>query len=138
MNRIILLGNMTRDVELRHMQSGSAIGGFGLAHNRKWKSADGQDREEVLFVDCEAFGKLAENIAKFFHKGSRILIEGRLKLDQWEDKQSGERRSKIKIVVEGFDFVDSKKQAEDNTPAGFGRPPKGAKPVSIERDDIPF
>lgn len=136
MNKVILLGNLTRDVELRHLPSGSAIAGFGIAMNRKWRDQSGDLKEEVVFVDLEAFGKTAENIAKFFSKGSRILVEGRLKLDQWEDKHTGEKRSKLKVVVESFEFVDSRKT--DDSPAGFGKPPKAARAAPAEEGDIPF
>ena len=107
-NKVILMGNLTRDVEVRHTAANLAIAKFGLATNRRWKTPEGEQREEVMFVDCEAFGKTAEFLSQFFQKGRPILVEGRLKLDQWEDKETKAKRSKHVVVVENFGFVDSK------------------------------
>ena len=107
-NKVLLMGNLTRDVEVRHTPSNTAVANVGIAVNRKWRDANGEMKEEVTFVDCEAWGKTAENISKFFSKGRPIFIEGRLKLDQWQDKNDGTNRSKLKVVVESFEFVDSK------------------------------
>jgi len=107
-NKVLLMGNLTRDIEMRHTNSNLAIAKFGMACNRKWKTPEGETREEVMFVDCEAFGKTAEMMSQFFSKGRPVLIEGRLKLDQWEDKETKAKRSKHVIVVESFHFVDSK------------------------------
>lgn len=104
-NQVILLGNLTRDPQLRYTPSQMAVCDFGLAVNRKFKAADGSDREEVTFVDCTAWGKQAELINKFLSKGKPLFIQGRLKLDQWEDKQGGGKRSKLSVVVENFQFV---------------------------------
>jgi single-strand DNA-binding protein len=121
-NKVLLMGNITRDIELKSIAGGQSVAKIGLAVNRRFTTQSGERREEVTFVDCEAWGKTAENIAKFFSKGRPIFIEGRLKLDQWEDKE-GKKQSKIKVVVEGFEFVDSK--------GGGG----GDEPPA---DDIPF
>lgn len=102
-NKVILVGNLTRDVELRQAGS-SQVGNIGLAVNRKYKTAAGERQEETTFVDCEAWGKTAEVIAQYFSKGRPILIEGRLKLDTWQDSDGG-NRSKLKVVVESFEFV---------------------------------
>src|SRR5438067_963460 len=104
-NKVILMGNLTRDPALKFLPSQTAVVEFGLAMNRKWKSQDGQDREEVCFVDCSAFGRTAEVINQYFTKGKPIFIEGRLKYDQWEDKQGGGKRSKLSVVIENFQFV---------------------------------
>src|SRR5690606_10054060 len=101
-NKVILLGNLTRDPELRVTPKGTAICQFGLAVNRKFRDASGSTREEVTFVDIEAWDKQGENISKFCTRGSPLLVEGRLKLDQWDDKTSGQKRSKLKIVLENF------------------------------------
>jgi single-strand DNA-binding protein len=106
LNRVFLMGNLTRDVELKHTNSNQAVANVGIAVNRRWKTPEGESREEVTFIDCEAWGKTAENMAKFFSKGRPIFIEGRLKLDQWE--KEGQKFSKLRVVVEGFEFVDSK------------------------------
>ncbi len=107
-NRVTMLGNLTKDIEIKFTPSNTAVGNFGIALNREWKTPDGQTREEVTFVDCEAWGKAAEILQKFTKKGSRIYLEGRLKLDTWKDKTDGSNRSKLKVVVEDFSFIDSK------------------------------
>ena len=107
-NKVILAGNLTRDPELRYTPGGMAIAKFGLAVNRKWKdSQSGEMKEEVTFIDIDAFGKTAETIGNFLKKGRPILIEGRLKLDQWDDKQTQQKRSRLGVVLESFNFLDS-------------------------------
>ena len=118
-NRIILVGNLTRDPQLKYLPSQMAVVDFGLAVNHKWRSKDGQDREEVLFIDCSCFGKGAEVINTYCQKGKQLLVEGRLKLDVWEDKQGGGKRSKHSIVVENFQFLGGR----DGGAAGGGGPP---------------
>jgi len=105
LNKVMLMGNITRDIELKHIQSNQAVATIGLALNRSWKTPDGEKREEVTFVDCEAWGRTAEVIAQYFSKGKPIMIEGRLKLDTWQDKESGANRSKMRVVIENFFFV---------------------------------
>ncbi|QYU70813.1 single-stranded DNA-binding protein [Leptolyngbya sp. 15MV] len=106
-NKVILLGNLTRDVELRHLAGGSgAVANIGLAVNRRWRTPEGEPREEVTYVDCEAWGKQAETLSKYLSKGRPIFIEGRLKLDQWE--KEGQKFSKLRVVIENFQFVDSR------------------------------
>ena len=119
-NKVMLMGNLTRDVEIRHTSGNTAIGKFGLAVNRKFKTQSGEQREEVTFVDCEAWGRTAEVIAQYLSRGSPIFIEGRLKLDQWEDKNGGGKRSKHLIVVENFQFINSG-QGGGNQGGGGGR-----------------
>jgi single-strand DNA-binding protein len=104
-NKVLLMGNLTRDPQLKYLPSQTAVAEFGIACNRKFKSAQGEDREEVTFVDCAAFGKTGEVINQYFTKGKPIFIEGRLKYDQWEDKQGGGKRSKMSVVVENFQFI---------------------------------
>ena len=94
-NKVLLMGNLTRDPQLKYLPSQTPVVEFGLACNRKFKSAQGEDREEVTFVDCSAFAKQAELINQYFTKGKPIFIEGRLKFDEWEDKQGGGKRSKL-------------------------------------------
>jgi single-strand DNA-binding protein len=118
-NKVMLMGNLTRDVEIRHTSGNTAIGKFGLAVNRKFKTQSGEQREEVTFVDCEAWGRTAEVIAQYLSRGSPIFIEGRLKLDQWEDKNGGGKRSKHLIVVENFQFINSG-QGGGNSGGGGG------------------
>lgn len=159
-NRVLLMGNLTRDVEMRHTPSNLAIAKFGIACNRRWKTPEGEQRDEAMFVDCEAFGKTAEFMSQFFSKGRPVLIEGRLKLDQWEDKETKAKRSKHVVVVESFHFVDSKPGSSGGGGGGGGdegsapmpsRAPAGAgagraAPAPQEwggkgpmgEDDIPF
>ena len=106
LNRVFLMGNLTRDIEVRHTSQNMAIAKMGLAVNRKFKTQSGEQREEVTFVDCDAFGRTAEVMAQYLRKGRPVFIEGRLKLDQWQDQQ-GNKRSKLSVVVESFQFVDS-------------------------------
>lgn len=106
-NKVMLMGNLTRDVEIRHTSSNTAVGNFGLAVNRKYKTQSGDQREEVTFVDCEAWGRTAEVMAQYLSKGRPVFIEGRLKLDQWEDRNGGGKRSKLSVVVENFQFLGS-------------------------------
>ena len=108
-NSVTLMGNLTRDVELSYTPKGTAVGKFGLAINRKWKTEAGEEKEECTFVDCEAWGRTAETLGQYLSKGSPLFATGRLKLDQWEDKESGAKRSKLKVVVEHFQFIGAPK-----------------------------
>lgn len=113
-NKVILMGNLTRDPELRTLPSGNAVARIGLAVNRAYLSKEGEKKEEVTYVDVDAFGKQAETIAKWCTKGRTLLVEGRLRLDQWDDKTTGEKRSRLGIVLENFQFVGSR----GDSPAG--------------------
>jgi single-strand DNA-binding protein len=145
-NKVILIGNLTRDVELKNLSSGTAVAQIGLAINREWKDKDGEKKEEVTFVDCEAWGKTAEIMAKYLAKGKPVYVEGRLRLDVWDDKESGQKRSKIKVVVESFQFLSSGKGSDDAAPAekpadkpaqrGFKQP--GKESPAMNPDEIPF
>lgn len=104
-NKVILMGNLTRDPQMKYLPSQTAVVEFGLACNRRYKTQAGEDKEEVTFVDCTAFGRTGEVINQYFTKGKPIFIEGRLKYDSWEDKQGGGKRSKITVVIENFQFV---------------------------------
>ena len=106
-NKVILMGNLTRDPELRYTPKGTAVARIGLACNRKWKSETGEMKEEVTFVDVDAFGKTAETIGQYLKKGRPILIEGRLRYETWEDKQTKQKKSKLGVVLETFQFLDS-------------------------------
>ena len=105
-NKVFLMGNLTKEVEVRHTPQNTAVGNIGLAVNRKYRTQSGENREEVTFVDCEAWGRTAEVMAQYLRKGRPVFIEGRLKLDQWQDQQ-GNNRSKLKVVSDNFQFVDS-------------------------------
>lgn len=156
-NKVLLMGNLTRDVELRALPSGNSVAQIGLAVNRSWTGQDGEKREEVTWVDCEAYGKTAEIMAKYLSKGRPVFIEGRLKLDTWQDKESGQNRSKMKVVVETFQFVGDRQGAggggggggEDAgavqtprsrpAPRGSSAPrPQTNDAPQMDPDDIPF
>jgi single-strand DNA-binding protein len=151
-NKVILAGNLTRDPELRFTPKGMAICKFGLAINRAWTSESGEKKEEVTFVDVDAFGRQAETIAQYLKKGAGIMIEGRLRLDQWDDKQTGQKRSKLGVVVEGFQFIGGGNRGESGgaappeaarprpaatTPASVA-PPEPSEETPSAEDDVPF
>tara|TARA_R110002072_G_scaffold42064_14_gene118284 strand:+ start:3724 stop:4221 length:498 start_codon:yes stop_codon:yes gene_type:complete len=119
-NKVMLMGNLTRDVEIRHTSGNTAVGNFGIAVNRKFKTQSGEQREEVTFVDCEAWGRTAEVMAQYLSRGRPVFIEGRLKLDQWEDKNGGGKRSKLSVVVENFQFINSGQGGEGQGGGGGG------------------
>ena len=151
-NKVILAGNLTRDPQLKFLPSQVPVAEFGLAINRKFKTAAGEEREEVVFVDCAAFGKTAEVINQYLTKGKPILIEGRLKFDQWEDKQGGGKRSKLSVVVDHFTFLGGRDDgagaggASDRGPTAQrqDRKPAPTREEAIgdaqhfKPDDIPF
>ena len=153
-NKVILMGNLTRDPELRVTANGLSICKMSLATNRVFNSQDGERREEVTYVDVDAFGRQAEIISKYMTKGRPILIEGRLKLDSWETQQ-GEKRSKLFVVLERFHFMGGREDSADS--GGHGShversspPPRPSRapaaPASrppqqrdeMEEDDVPF
>lgn len=113
-NKVILLGNLTRDPQLSYLPSQTPVCDFGIATNRKWAGKDGQQQEEVCFVDCVAFGKIAETLNKYLHKGDAVLVEGRLKFETWQ-AQDGSKRSKHKVSVETFTFVGQRQSEVGKT-----------------------
>lgn len=120
-NRVILMGNLTRDPEVRYLPSNMAVVDIGLAVNERFQDKQsGEWQERANFFDCTAFGKSAESIGRFFSKGRPILIEGKLRLDQWEDKQSGQKRSKVKIIIDQWNFCDSKPGGGSGNDEGGG------------------
>lgn len=133
-NKVFLMGNLTRDVELRHTSGNQAVANIGLAVNRRYRTGDGENREETTFVDCEAWGRTAETMAKYLSKGRPVFIEGRLKLDSWQDKE-GNNRSKIRVVVEGFQFIDSRGGGGGGGGGGGSQNDYSTAPPD---DDIPF
>jgi single-strand DNA-binding protein len=148
-NKVILAGNLTRDPELRYTPKGTAVAKFGMAINRTWKSETGESKEEVTFVDVDAFGRQAEVVAQYMKKGRPFLVEGRLKLDQWEDKNTHQKHSKLKVVLEGFSFIDSKGGDASGAPAAArpatapaaptdAPPPPEPEAAPPEQDDVPF
>ncbi len=121
-NKIILAGNLTRDVEVRYTQGGSAIGNTAIATSRKFKSASGEQKEEVLFVDLTFFGRTAEIANQYLRKGSKVLVDGRLKLDQWT-AQDGSKRSKHSVTVDSLQMLGSRDEAQGG--GGYNNPPAG-------------
>ncbi len=139
-NKVLLMGNLTRDIELKYTPSNQAVANIGLAVNRRFKSRDGEAREETVFVDCEAWGRTAEVMNQYLNKGRPVFIEGRLKLDQWQDKD-GSNRSKLRVVVENFQFIDSRGGPGGQDPVGSSSAPgRTGQPnhEPIPEDDIPF
>lgn len=147
-NKVILAGNLTRDPELRYTPKGTAIAKVGLAVNRVWTNEAGEKKEEVTFVDVDIFGRTAENVGQYMRKGRPMLVEGRLKLDQWDDKQTGQKRSRLGVVAETVQFLGGAPGAgEGGAPAA----PRAARPAPAapasepvegdgppESDDVPF
>lgn len=140
-NQVILIGRLSRDPQFRVLPSSqTSLCDFSLASNSKYKTKSGESREEVLFVDCVAFGSLAETINKFCRKGKELQIVGRLKLDTWEDKQGGGKRSKHSIVIDSFQFLGVKdEETSSESKAGRSKPgPAPGENDGFEERDIPF
>lgn len=136
-NKVILVGNVTRDIELRHTPGGTAVAEIGLAVNRTWydKQAD-EKREEVTFVDVTLWGRTAEVATEYLSKGRPCLIEGRLQLDQWEDKETGQKRSKLKVVGESLQLLGAKQeQSQSRYPE---TPERAIDAANSGDDDVPF
>ncbi|HEX2099412.1 MAG TPA: single-stranded DNA-binding protein [Candidatus Synoicihabitans sp.] len=160
LNRVLLIGNLTRDPELRVTPKGTAICQFGLAVNRSFKDESGQTREETTFIDIEAWGRQGETISKYCTKGRPLFVEGRLRLDQWEDKASGQKRSRMKVVLENFQFLGGRGEGGpggagggnaggdenfDQSPERHAPPPRAGSarpatppPADNLDDDVPF
>ncbi len=136
-NKILLMGNLTRDPQLSYLPSQTAVVEFGMAVNRKWKSREGEQKEEVCFVDCRAFGRTAENLNKYMSKGRPLFVEGRLTFDSWT-AQDGTKRSKHRVTVENFQFLPgtsgpgARKTGQNNAQAA------GQAEQNVNSDDIPF
>ena len=159
-NKVILIGNLTRDPELRYTPKGSAVCEVGLAVNRKYKLDSGETREEVTYLDVTFWGKQGETVSKWMKKGRPLYIEGRLQMDTWEDKTSGQKRSKIRIIAEEFQFLGGDRtgggpeeaggggQRYENDRSGPSSASQSARPATshmsddsgpnLDEDDIPF
>jgi len=135
-NKVIIGGRLTRDPQLSYLPNQTPVVELGVATNYCWTSKEGEKKEDVCFVDCQCFGKLAENVNKYFQKGRPILIEGRLQFNQWETPD-GTKRSKHRIVVESFTFVDSKQDA-GSAPVRQEEQPQYDPDAKANSDDIPF
>jgi len=129
-NRVLLAGNLTRDPQVRFFANERAVADFGLAINRKYKTADGQMKEEVTFVDIEAWGRTAELVGQYLTKGRACFVEGRLRLDSWEDKKDGQKRSKLKVVADNVQFLDSNRdRGQGGAPGAEGSDDVAAEPA---------
>ncbi len=148
LNKVMLIGNLTRDPELRVTPKGTAICTFSLAVNRKFKDDSGGEREEVTYIDIEAWGKSGENISKYCTKGRPLFVEGRLRLDQWEDKNTKEKRSRMKVVLENFQFLGTGRGGDGGGEGGEARSyaprssaPRPSSPAPAQEnldEDVPF
>ena len=147
-NKVILLGNLTRDPEVRYTPKGTAVTELGMAVNRVYTAENGEKREETTFVDVTLWGRTAEIAGEYLKKGRPVFIEGRLQLDTWDDKQSGQKRSKLKVVGEGLQLLggrpggggggggdDEGGGSRSSRPAP---PPKASAPSEPDDDEIPF
>jgi single-strand DNA-binding protein len=157
LNKVLLLGNLTRDPELRYTPKGTAVADIALAINRVWNNEQNQRQEETTYVDITLWGRQAELAQQYLTKGRGCFVEGRLQMDTWEDKATGQKRSKLKVVAENLQFLPDGKGGPGGAPAGGGNgggyarpaaapqrsgPPQGASPAPAEDyhddDDIPF
>ena len=151
LNQVTLLGNVTRDPEMKFLPNGTAVAKFGLGMTRKYNTSDGQKREEVTFVDIDILGKTAEIAGKYVKKGDPLLVTGRLKLDQWDDKKTGEKRSKLCVLGEGIQLL-SRPPEGSGTRTGTSAP-RTEQPITARQaaagvtndgpsddgsDDVPF
>ncbi len=155
-NKVILIGNLTRDVELRYLPSGQALAKCGIATNRRFKDASGMQKDETMFIDFTVWGRSAEVANQYLRKGSRVLLEGRLTLEQWTD-QSGQKRSRHSITVENLKMLDRKGENDAPAQGGYTEPSQNAQApqqtyaapaqkqqpqelpsIDIDEDEIPF
>ncbi len=150
LNRVFLIGNLTRDPEVRYTPKGTAVADLGLAVNRVFTAEEGERREEVTYVDVVLWARLAEIAEQYLKKGRSVFIEGRLQLDSWDDKQTGQKRSKLRVIGETLQMLGSRSDAEGGPAAASGArpartgtaspPSRPAKDPDLdaEPDDIPF
>ena len=141
LNQVNLIGNITRDIEARYTPQGTAIADIGLAINRQWKDGNGEKKEETTFVDVTLWGRTAEVASQYCHKGDPLFVSGRLHLDTWTDKQSGDKRSKLKVVGEQIQLLGTRQQAAPKPAATTGAPAAKSRPshdFDAEPEDIPF
>lgn len=140
-NKVMLMGHLTRDPQIKYLPNQTAITEFGLACNRHFKTAQGEEKEETLFIDCTAFSRIGETIHKFCKKGKGLFIEGRLKFDTWDDKNGGGKRSKISVIVETFQFLSGASDSGHNESTGSqpqGKMSPQTVGASFTQTDIPF
>lgn len=132
LNKVLLMGNLTRNPEIRYTPGGSAVCEFGMAINRRFMQANGQEKDETCFVDITVWGKQAESSSRFLQKGSSVFVEGRLVYDQWTEKETGAKRSRLRIYAERVQFLDRRDgQATGQNPEGSYAPQQGMAPQSM-------
>lgn len=147
-NKVILLGNLTRDPEVRYTPKGSAVCDLGIAVNRVYTTDGGERREEVTYVDVVLWARLAEIAGEYLKKGRPVFIEGRLQMDQWDDKQTGQKRTRLRVVGESMQLLGGRPGGAggaeglgENRQASGGKtaaPPKPSAPAAPDEDEIPF
>jgi single-strand DNA-binding protein len=152
LNRVLLIGNLTRDPEVRYTPKGTAVTEIGLAVNRIYSGEDGEKKEETTFVDVTLWARQAEIAGQYLKKGRPVFIEGRLQLDTWDDKQTGQKRSRLRVVAENLQLLGSRQEGGESSgpssppprraPSQSAAPPPRAEPrdpdLDAEPDDIPF
>jgi single-strand DNA-binding protein len=151
LNKVFIIGRLTRDLELRRTQGGKAVVELNIVTGRKWKGNDGQQREDTLFIGVTCWDKQAENCCQYLRKGSSVHVEGSLKMDSWDDKNTGEKKTKIGVLAEYVQFLDKKGESTSSAPEPAARsaPPQAARgraesapasypPPDEGEDDIPF
>jgi len=136
-NKVILIGNLTRDPELKFLPKGTGVCNISMAVNRRWRTEAGEEREDVYFADCKAFGKQAETLSQYVKKGHPLMIEGRLTREEWDDKKSGEKKSATRIMIESFQFLKSREDGAAPAPRRDAAPAASPKP-DLDADDLPF
>ena len=136
-NKVILIGNLTRDIELKYLPKGTAVCNLSLAVNRRWKNEAGEEKEDVYFAECKAFGKQAETIAQYVKKGHPLMVEGRLTREEWDDKKTGEKRSTTRIMIETFQFLKGRDEGAAPALRREAASAPAPKP-DLDADDLPF
>lgn len=143
LNSVHLIGNLTRDPEVRYTPKGTAVADIGIAVNRKYKADNGEWRDDVTFIDVTLWGKTAEFAGEYGKKGRSVFVDGRLQIETWDDKQSGQKRSKLKVVADSFQLLSGKEKSEDapareQAPARKPQPPRDPDLDPDQEDSIPF
>lgn len=136
-SKAIITGNLTRDPDLRSTPGGASVCSFSVAVNRTYRGTDGENKEEVSYIDCTAWGKLGEMISQYAKKGSGVLVSGRLSQRTWEDKNGGGKRSRVEIVVEDFNFIGGPSNRGDNSNSSYSSASSSSDTQSEAPDDIP-
>lgn len=135
-NKVVLMGNLTRDIEVRTTPSGQSVANFSLAISRSWKGSDGQQQDQVSYIDCVAWGRAGEVLAQYLSKGSPVLVSGRLEQRSWDDKDSGQKRSKVEVIVEDFNFVGGGQGGGDSDGGSTSRSSSSGSRSSKKSNDV--